>query len=99
MCVPPCSYPGLQASASYRQLNTIGGCHQYTVSGYSLARNLGCGTRLCSDMFEVAGQLFRIEVYPAGELRVRLAGWLGAQHAAWVLCRASGTSPWRSSVP
>ncbi|KXZ46424.1 hypothetical protein GPECTOR_43g860 [Gonium pectorale] len=27
---------------------------------------MGPGTRLCSDLFEVAGQLFRLEVYPAG---------------------------------
>ncbi len=33
---------------------------------FSLARAMGCGTRLCSDLFEVAGQLFRLEVYPAG---------------------------------
>jgi hypothetical protein len=33
---------------------------------FMLARSMGCGTRLCSDFFEVAGQLFRIEVYPAG---------------------------------
>lgn len=63
---PARSYPGLQASASYRQLNTVGGCHQYTVAGFSLARNLGAGTRLCSDLFDVAGQLFRLEIYPAG---------------------------------
>ena len=27
---------------------------------------MGCGTRLCSDLFEVGGQLFRLEVYPSG---------------------------------
>ena len=27
---------------------------------------MGPGTRLCSDLFEVAGQLFRVEAYPAG---------------------------------
>lgn len=27
---------------------------------------MGCGTRLCSDFFEVCGQLFRLEVYPGG---------------------------------
>ncbi|PNH12211.1 BTB/POZ and MATH domain-containing protein 6 [Tetrabaena socialis] len=35
-------------------------------TGYTLARSMGAGTRLCSDVFEVGGQLFRIEVYPAG---------------------------------
>lgn len=33
---------------------------------YTLARAMGPGTRLCSDLFEVGSQLFRIEVYPAG---------------------------------
>lgn len=27
---------------------------------------MGCGSRLCSDYFEVCGQLFRLEVYPGG---------------------------------
>ena len=27
---------------------------------------MGAGTRLCSDFFEVCGQLFRLEVYPGG---------------------------------
>ena len=27
---------------------------------------MGCGTRLCSDYFEVGGQMFRLEVYPSG---------------------------------
>eukprot|EP00951_Prasinocladus_malaysianus_P048380 scaffold657789_cov62-Prasinocladus_malaysianus.AAC.1 len=27
---------------------------------------IGSGSRICSDYFEVAGQLFRLEVYPAG---------------------------------
>lgn len=27
---------------------------------------MGCGVRLCSDYFEVAGQVWRLEVYPAG---------------------------------
>ena len=33
---------------------------------FSLAQGLGPGVRLCSDYFEVAGQLWRLEVYPAG---------------------------------
>lgn len=48
-------------------------CIQYLTSTctkyqcrFSLARSMGCGTRLCSDFFEVGGQLFRLEVYPAG---------------------------------
>ena len=36
-------------------------CHRFP-----LARSMGCGTRLCSDFFEVCGQLFRLEVYPGG---------------------------------
>ncbi|GFH18389.1 uncharacterized protein HaLaN_15187, partial [Haematococcus lacustris] len=59
-------YPYYSPSASYRQLDLVAGSHQYTISGFSLARALGCGTRLCSDLFEVAGQAFRLEVYPAG---------------------------------
>lgn len=55
----PERYWHVHPSASYRQVDTIMGCHQYTISGYSLARSLGTGTRLCSDFFEVAGQLFR----------------------------------------
>jgi hypothetical protein len=38
----------------------------HLISRFSLARAMGCGTRLCSDFFEVAGQAFRLEVYPAG---------------------------------
>lgn len=37
-----------------------------TACRFRLARALGCGTRLTSDCFEAAGQLFRIEVYPNG---------------------------------
>lgn len=33
---------------------------------FSLAQGLGPGVRLCSDYFEVAGQLWRLEVYPSG---------------------------------
>ncbi|EFJ45165.1 hypothetical protein VOLCADRAFT_94597 [Volvox carteri f. nagariensis] len=33
---------------------------------FTLARAMGPGTRLCSDLFEVGGQLFRLELYPAG---------------------------------
>ncbi|KAL6760822.1 TRAF-like protein [Haematococcus lacustris] len=62
----PWRYPYYCPSASYRQLDLVAGSHQYTISGFSLARALGCGTRLCSDLFEVAGQAFRLEVYPAG---------------------------------
>eukprot|EP00798_Chlamydomonas_sp_ICE-L_P004497 gene4497-14655_t len=59
-------YPFYSPSASYRQLDMICGSHQYSVCGFSLARSMGCGTRLCSDYFEVAGQMFRVETYPAG---------------------------------
>lgn len=33
---------------------------------FTLARTMGPGTRLCSELFEVSGQLFRLELYPAG---------------------------------
>ncbi|GFR51193.1 hypothetical protein Agub_g13540, partial [Astrephomene gubernaculifera] len=62
-------YTGSQdclATESVRQVATICGTHTYTMIGYTLARAMGSGTRLCSDMFEVGGQLFRLEVYPAG---------------------------------
>eukprot|EP00878_Enallax_costatus_P045660 GHUV01055105.1.p1 GENE.GHUV01055105.1~~GHUV01055105.1.p1 ORF type:complete len:203 (+),score=34.81 GHUV01055105.1:593-1201(+) len=65
-CCPTSRYPGLHTSSSYRQLTTVGCCHQYTISGYALARSLGPGTRMCSDLFEAGGQQFRLEVYPAG---------------------------------
>eukprot|EP00878_Enallax_costatus_P022719 GHUV01024122.1.p2 GENE.GHUV01024122.1~~GHUV01024122.1.p2 ORF type:complete len:196 (+),score=44.40 GHUV01024122.1:593-1180(+) len=68
-CCPTSRYPGLHTSSSYRQLTTVGCCHQYTISGYALARSLGPGTRMCSDLFEAGGQQFRLEVYPAGTLR------------------------------
>jgi hypothetical protein len=29
----PCRYPGLASSCSYRQLTTVGCCHQFTISG------------------------------------------------------------------
>ncbi|KAL3152976.1 hypothetical protein ABBQ38_012006 [Trebouxia sp. C0009 RCD-2024] len=56
----------MQSSSSYRHLDTLGACHDYHISGFSLAQGLGPGVRLCSDYFEVAGQLWRVEVYPAG---------------------------------
>lgn len=62
-----CRYPGLQSTSSYRQLTTIGCCHQYTIRGYALAKGLGPGTRMCSDLFEAGGQQFRLEIYPAGD--------------------------------
>jgi len=58
--------PGCRVTASYRQLDTLSSTHQYTISGFELARSMGCGSRICSDYFEVAGQYFRLEVYPAG---------------------------------
>ncbi|GLC42425.1 hypothetical protein PLESTF_000811200 [Pleodorina starrii] len=51
---------------SVRKVEAVCGTHTYTVVGYTLARAMGPGTRLCSDLFEVGGQLFRLEVYPAG---------------------------------
>ncbi len=59
MRLPARRYWSVNPSASYRQVDTVMGCHQYTISGYNLARSLGTGTRLCSDFFEVAGQMFR----------------------------------------
>ncbi|DBA87384.1 hypothetical protein WJX77_000747 [Trebouxia sp. C0004] len=56
----------MPSTSSYRHLDTLGGCHEYHISGFSLAHGLGPGVRLCSDYFEVAGQLWRLEVYPAG---------------------------------
>ncbi|GLI60787.1 hypothetical protein VaNZ11_003020 [Volvox africanus] len=63
------SYTGLAGcleTGSVRHVDTLCGTHTYAVVGYSLARAMGPGTRLCSDVFEVGGQLFRLEVYPAG---------------------------------
>ncbi|KAG1666998.1 hypothetical protein FOA52_014310 [Chlamydomonas sp. UWO 241] len=62
----PLCGPLSSPSASYRQFDVVCGSHQYTISGFSMARSMGCGTRLCSDFFEVCGQLFRLEVYPGG---------------------------------
>ncbi|GAX77588.1 hypothetical protein CEUSTIGMA_g5032.t1 [Chlamydomonas eustigma] len=62
----PWRYPVYSPSASFRQVDVVSGSHQYTISGFPLARSMGCGTRLCSDFFEVCGQLFRLEVYPGG---------------------------------
>lgn len=42
------------------------------VCRFSLAQGLGPGVRLCSDYFEVAGQLWRVEVYPAGKVTLSL---------------------------
>ncbi|KAG2430351.1 hypothetical protein HYH02_013715 [Chlamydomonas schloesseri] len=57
---------GCLATQSLRQVDTVCGTHTYSLAGYTLARAMGPGTRLCSDLFEVGGQLFRLEVYPAG---------------------------------
>ncbi|KAI8463356.1 MAG: hypothetical protein J3K34DRAFT_495639 [Monoraphidium minutum] len=62
----PWSYPGLSASASFRQLTTVGAAHEFVIQGYALARSLGCGARLCSDCFSAGGASYRIEVLPAG---------------------------------
>lgn len=76
-----CRYPGLQATSSYRQLMTVGCCHQYTLSGYALAKSLGPGTQMCSDYFEAGGQQFRLEVYPAGNACVVPAAALAVQYS------------------
>ncbi|KAL0022805.1 hypothetical protein WJX79_011008 [Trebouxia sp. C0005] len=65
----------MPSTSSYRHLDTLGGCHEYHISGFSLAHGLGPGVRLCSDYFEVAGQLWRLEVYPAG-VSVEAANYL-----------------------
>ncbi|GIM04778.1 hypothetical protein Vretimale_9265 [Volvox reticuliferus] len=65
---------GCLETGSVRHVDTLCGTHTYAVVGqatlpacrYTLARAMGPGTRLCSDVFEVGGQLFRLEVYPAG---------------------------------
>ncbi|WIA35030.1 hypothetical protein OEZ86_003521 [Tetradesmus obliquus] len=64
--IPAAKYPGLAATSSYRQLTTVGGCHQYTISGYALARALGPGTCLRSEPFTAGAQAFQLEVFPAG---------------------------------
>ncbi|KAG2486294.1 hypothetical protein HYH03_014999 [Edaphochlamys debaryana] len=60
---------GCMITESVRAVDTVCGTHTYTMTGYTLARAMGSGTRLVSDLFEVGGQLFRIEVYPAGVTR------------------------------
>ncbi|KAF5830352.1 TRAF-like protein [Dunaliella salina] len=62
----PWRYPLYAPSASFRMLDVVSGSHQFTLSGFSLARSMGCGTRICSEFFEVAGMMFRLETYPSG---------------------------------
>ncbi len=46
----PCRYPLYSPSASYRQLDTVAGSHQYTISGYVANHpHQPCRFRFCAD--------------------------------------------------
>lgn len=71
---------------------------------------MGCGTRLCSDFFEVGGQMFRLEVYPAGftadtrkhvSVFLTTPGSINPNHVLYevaILDQASGPGIWRHAV-
>jgi hypothetical protein len=70
----------------------------------SVARSCGQGVRLCSDFFEVGGQLFRVEVFPGGctpRMRKYVSVFLttpGCQHPNQVVYSLSILDQVRASV-
>ncbi|XP_043715915.1 BTB/POZ and MATH domain-containing protein 3 [Telopea speciosissima] len=46
---------------------TVNGSHQFTIKGYSLAKGMGAGKYISSDMFTVGGHQWAIYFYPDGK--------------------------------
>uniref|UniRef100_A0A2P2LCI3 Uncharacterized protein MANES_07G119600 n=1 Tax=Rhizophora mucronata TaxID=61149 RepID=A0A2P2LCI3_RHIMU len=54
-------------SSSKSIIETVNGSHQFTIKGYSLAKGMGAGKCISSDIFAVAGYDWAIYFYPDGK--------------------------------
>ncbi|XP_010256806.1 PREDICTED: BTB/POZ and MATH domain-containing protein 3 isoform X2 [Nelumbo nucifera] len=57
----------LQDSSSKSINETVNGSHHYTIKGYSLAKGMGAGKYISSDVFSVGGYQWAIYFYPDGK--------------------------------
>lgn len=60
----------LASSSPTRSKNvteTVNGSHHFTINGYSLAKGMGVGKYIASDMFTVGGYQWAIYFYPDGK--------------------------------
>ncbi|KAJ3680771.1 hypothetical protein LUZ60_015260 [Juncus effusus] len=46
---------------------TVNGSHQYVIKGFSLAKGMGCGKCVSSDVFSVGGYQWAVYFYPDGK--------------------------------
>ncbi|WOK96960.1 BTB/POZ and MATH domain-containing protein 3 isoform X1 [Canna indica] len=58
---------GLSVSRSKSVCETVNGSHQYTITGFSLAKGMGPGKYMSSDTFSVGGYQWAIYFYPDGK--------------------------------
>ncbi|KAJ0262379.1 BTB/POZ and MATH domain-containing protein 3 [Hirschfeldia incana] len=56
-----------QDSVSSAIMETVNGSHQFTIKGYSLAKGMGPGRYIQSDVFSIAGYDWVIYFYPDGK--------------------------------
>ncbi|XP_021903966.1 BTB/POZ and MATH domain-containing protein 3 isoform X2 [Carica papaya] len=56
-----------QDSTSMSIIETVNGSHQFTIKGYSLAKGMGAGKCIQSDVFTVGGYDWAIYFYPDGK--------------------------------
>ncbi|KAJ8765962.1 hypothetical protein K2173_020478 [Erythroxylum novogranatense] len=60
--------PDLDKESCSKSINeTVNGSHQFTIKGYSLAKGMGAGKCISSDIFTVAGYDWAIYFYPDGK--------------------------------
>ncbi|GAV70321.1 BTB domain-containing protein/MATH domain-containing protein [Cephalotus follicularis] len=58
----------IEQDASSRSINeTVNGSHKFTITGYSLAKGMGAGKCISSDVFTVGGYDWAIYFYPDGK--------------------------------
>ncbi|KAJ4970590.1 hypothetical protein NE237_003689 [Protea cynaroides] len=60
-------YGPSQDSCSKSINETVNGSHHYTIKGYSLAKGMGAGKYITSDIFTVGGYQWAIYFYPDGK--------------------------------
>ncbi|KAI3943707.1 hypothetical protein MKW98_004212 [Papaver atlanticum] len=56
----------LEMSSSQSIYETVEGCHEYKIKGYSLAKGMGVGKYMTSGIFTVGGHEWVIHLYPDG---------------------------------
>lgn len=56
-----------EASSSRSVCETVNGSHEYTITGFKLAKGMGAGKYMSSDTFTVGGYQWAIYFYPDGK--------------------------------